>query len=82
MNSNIIKIADAAVEINEILKYAPLEYRLKIPSKYRIFFNKIASISKSKWKYDKTKKLYEQDLSKMTKTILIKLNNNIINNNM
>jgi hypothetical protein len=78
MKTNIEEIADAAVEINEVLKYAPVAYRLKITSKYRQFFNKAASMSKSKWKYDPTKKLYEQNLSPMAKSLLYDMHNKLI----
>ena len=70
MSNNIQEIADAAVEINEILKYAPI--------KYRQFFNKAASMSKSNWKYDPTKKLYEQNLSPMAKSLLYDMHEKLI----
>ena len=78
MSNNIQEIADAAVEINEILKYAPIKYRLKISSKYRQFFNKAASMSKSNWKYDPTKKLYKQNLSPMAKSLLYDMHKKLI----
>jgi hypothetical protein len=78
MKTNIEEIADAAVEINEVLKYAPVAYRLKITSKYRQFFDKAASMSKSNWKYDPTKKLYEQNLSPMAKSLLYDMHNKLI----
>ena len=79
MNTKTYEIANASVEILEILKYAPLEIRLKIPQKYRIFFTETASISKHKWKYDRTKKLNEQNMSAMTKKILFQMDKMFFN---
>lgn len=73
MNKNAYEIANASVEIMEIMKYAPLEIRLKIPKKYRNFFKEMALTSKHKWKYDVSKKLGEQNMSNMTKKILFRM---------
>ena len=71
-NRTIQEISKAAVEITEIMKYAPFEIRLKYPYKYREFFKKILA-KDYEWKYDTTKKLYEQKISDLTKEILIYL---------
>lgn len=64
------ELADASVEVLEIMKYAPLEIRLKIPNKYRIYIKKSAEKSSHKFQYDCSKKLYEQNILGMTKKIL------------
>ena len=72
MNNIPYEILDAAVEIIEIMKYAPLEIKLKLPKKYTAFFKKAASYSKHTWKYDISKKLEEHNMSDMTKRMLLK----------
>lgn len=72
MNNISNEISDAAVEIIEIMKYAPLEIKLKLPRKYRVFFKKAASYSKHIWKYDTSKRLVEQNMSNMTQILLCK----------
>lgn len=67
------EMAKASVEILEILKYAPLEVRLKIPSKYKRQIKINAEKSSHIWKYDTSKKLYEQDMLDTTKKILFLL---------
>ena len=79
MATNIDKISRSAIEINEILKYAPLKYRLKLHSKYRYFLNLASSISSYTWKYNTSKKLYEQDISPLTREMLKIINNDIRN---
>ena len=79
MATNIDEISKSAIEINEILKYAPLKYRLKLRSKYRNFLNVASSISSYTWKYDIHKKLYEQDISPLTREMLKIINNDIRN---
>ena len=68
--TNIQEISKSAVEINEIMKHAPIEVRLKYPYKYRIYFENVAS-KDYVWKYDTNKKLNEQNMSNLTKNILI-----------
>lgn len=72
---NIEEISKAAVEITEIMNHAPLEIRLKYPYKYRKYFKNIIATDYI-WKYDTTKKLYEQNISELTKEILKYLNEN------
>lgn len=67
---NIQEISKSAVEIIEIMKHAPIEVRLKYPYKYRIYFENVAS-KDYVWKYDTNKKLNEQNMSNLTKNILI-----------
>ena len=67
---NIQEISKSAVEIIEIMKHAPIEVRLKYPYKYRIYFENVAS-KDYVWKYDTNKKLNEQNMSNLTKDILI-----------
>ena len=69
-NINIQEISKSAVEIIEIMKHAPIEVRLKYPYKYRIYFENVAS-KDYVWKYDTNKKLNEQNMSNLTKNILI-----------
>ena len=71
----IEEISKAAVEITEIMNHAPLEIRLKYPYKYRKYFKNILDTG-YEWKYDTTKKLYEQNISELTKEILKYLNEN------
>lgn len=72
-NRTAKEIERAAVEITEIMKYAPLEIRLKYPMKYRKFFRSVLN-NNYEWKYDTNKKLYEQNISELTKEILVYLN--------
>ena len=72
-NRTAKEIERAAVEITEIMKFAPLEIRLKYPYKYRMYFKNVISTD-YEWKYDTTKKLYEQNISELTKDILVYLN--------
>ena len=75
----IEEISRAAVEITEIMKHAPLEIRLKYPYKYRKYFKNILDTN-YEWKYDTTKKLYEQNISELTKDILTFLNEKYFKN--
>ena len=75
-NISIQEISKSAVEIIEIMKHAPIEARLKYPYKYRIYFEKVAS-KDYVWKYDTNKKLNEQNMSNLTKNILIYMYKNI-----
>ena len=77
-NRTVEEISQAAVEITEIMKHAPIEIRLKYPYKYREYFKKVLD-EDYEWKYDTTKKLYEQNISELTKVILIYLNENYFN---
>ena len=52
------------------MKHDPIEVRLKYPYKYRIYFENVAS-KDYVWKYDTNKKLNEQNMSNLTKNILI-----------
>ena len=36
---NTVELSNACVEINEILKHSPIEFRLKCPIKIKSFFN-------------------------------------------
>ena len=77
-NANIQEISKSAVEIIEIMKHAPIEVRLKYPYEYRNYFKSVAS-KKYVWKYDTNKKLNEQNMSNLTKNILIYMYKNIFN---
>ncbi|HCC03806.1 MAG TPA: hypothetical protein DEP51_02975 [Clostridiales bacterium] len=66
---NTVELSNACVEINEILKHSPIEFRLKCPIKIKRFFINNAS-SEYRWIYDKSKSLYEQNMSVTTKTLL------------
>ena len=77
-NRTAKEISIAAREITEIMKYAPLEIRLKYPLKFRSFFRSALN-DNYKWKYDTSKKLYEQDVSELTRKILVYLNQNYFN---
>ena len=77
MKAKFNKIYDASVEIIEIMKHAPLEIRLKYPIQYRKFFKLAASKSSHIWKYDTSKKLYEQNVSNTTKKILSFMYHNV-----
>lgn len=81
MNSTSIEIADASVEILEIMKYAPFDIKIKFLDNYSAFFRKLALNSKHIWKYDISKKLYEQNISNVTKRVLFKLYNKLVKNN-
>lgn len=75
-NISIQEISKSAIEIIEIMKHAPIEARLKYPYKYRIYFENVAS-KDYVWKYDTNKKLNEQNMSNLTKNILIYMYKNI-----
>ena len=76
---NIQEISKSAVEIIEIMKHAPIEVRLKYPYKYRIYFENVAS-KQYVWQYDTNKELNEQNMSNLTKNILVYMYKNIFNN--
>ena len=78
-NINIQEISKSAVEIIEIMKHAPIEVRLKYPYKYRIYFENVAS-KQYVWQYDTNKELNEQNMSNLTKNILVYMYKNIFNN--
>lgn len=73
------QISKASKEMIEIMKYAPIEILRNYPYEYRIFFSKFADRNYN-WKYDTNKKLYEQDMSKLTQRLLIYMKNNVFNN--
>ena len=75
-NINIQEISKSAVEIIEIMKHAPIEVRLKYPYKYRIYFENVAS-KQYVWQYDTNKELNEQNMSNLTKNILVYMYKNI-----
>lgn len=77
--TNIQEISKSAVEINEIMKHAPIEVRLKYPYKYKSYFENVAS-KQYVWQYDTNKELNEQNMSNLTKNILIYMYKNIFNN--
>ena len=64
------ELAEAATEMNEILKYLPIEYVEKVPLKLRKFLKKI---EKTNYIADITpyKSLKEQNLKPKTKNLLI-----------
>ena len=78
--TNIQEVSKSAVEIIEIMKHAPLEARLKYPYKYRKYFKNVSS-KDYVWKYDTNKKLNEQNMSNLTKNILVYMYKNVFNNN-
>ena len=63
------EFAEAAAEINEILKYLPEEYINKIPSKLRDFFEKVEDKDYIT-NIDPYKTLDKQDLKPKTQTLL------------
>ncbi len=65
----------AYAEIEEILRYMPKIYADKIPTKLKEFFYQEKD-EKHNFKYDSSKKLANQNISKKTKTLLaiLKLN--------
>lgn len=63
------EFAEACSEIDEILRYLPLEYVSKIPFKLRDFFRKVAD-KKYVSKIDPYKLLDEQELLPKTKTLI------------
>lgn len=73
------EIADASVEMLEILKYASPDVKSKISEEYNDFFKKASLKSLHRWKYDTSKKLYEQNMSEMTKKILCEIYNRVFN---
>ena len=73
---SIKEISKSAVEIIEIMNNDHIEVRLKYPYKYRIYFENVAS-KDYVWKYDTNKKLNEQNMSNLTKNILIYMYKNI-----
>ena len=66
---NTLELSNACVEMNEILKYAPIEFRLQCPNNIKEYFLKNASTD-YKWTYDISKKIYEQKISSTTKELL------------
>ena len=78
MKFTSIEMADASVEILEIMKYAPVDIKIKFLENYSAFFRKLALNSKHIWKYDISKKLYEQNMSNVTKNVLFKLYNKLV----
>lgn len=66
---NKTELSNACVEMNEILKNAPIKFRLICPIKIKKYFIKNASRD-YKWNYDTSKKLYEQNISNTTKGLL------------
>ena len=75
-----MQIKNSCVEVIQILEYAPLEVKNKIP--YKLLEKIKENASKTHiWKYNKNKKLSEQECSIYTKIILeyiyIKYLNNI-----
>ena len=66
---NTIELSNACVEMNEILKNAPIRFRLICPIEIKKFFIKNAS-SDYKWTYDTSKNLCDQNLSDTTKILL------------
>lgn len=63
------ELSEAAVEFNCILKYTSEELKNKIPKKFLDFLRDIQSQS-YKFKYDKTKKLNEQELKPKTRGLI------------
>lgn len=68
MNSKKL-FRQACTEVLEILKYIPKDEYNKIPSDYIRIFNKNAS-KNSQLKYDMSKTLEEQNVSKMAQVII------------
>ena len=63
------ELSEAAVEVNEILKYTSPELVAKIPQKFMDFLNEISSKTYT-FDYDKTKSLEEQELKPKTQGLL------------
>lgn len=63
------ELSEAAVEFNCILEYTSDELKNKIPKKFLDFLKSIQSQT-YKFKYDKTKKLNEQELKQRTKGLI------------
>lgn len=63
------EFAEAATELNVILKYLPVEYVEKIPKKLRSFFEKVESKTYLA-KIDPNKNLEQQDVKEKTKDLI------------
>ena len=66
---NQLELSNSYVEVLEILKYAPIEIRFKIPYRIKRILKEKASTT-YKWKYDKKKRLLEQNCLETTKEVL------------
>ncbi len=66
---NQLELSNSCVEVLEILKYAPIEIRFKIPYRIKRILKKNASTT-YKWKYDKKKRLLEQNCLETSKEVL------------
>lgn len=63
------EFAEAATELNIILKYLPVEYVEKIPKKLRFFLEKVESKTYIA-KIDPNKNLEQQDIKEKTKDLI------------
>ncbi len=66
---NQLELSNSCVEVLEILKYAPIEIRFKIPYRIKRILKEKASTT-YKWKYDKKKRLLEQNCLETSKEVL------------